>query len=159
MTTTQARSSLFSLAEVSRRFAIGVLLVGLVAACVAENGPTAEGPPDRSGWPPVDTAPNAPTGLVLQVSGSTVTVSNGSGDAVWVSPPLIEIWTGPDPWTTSTDIPDGAAQLKPGQQLSREIETSPAAVRAGVTVYPEWPAPPGTQPWFLWIEVPPPSTP
>jgi hypothetical protein len=132
-----------------RRILLAVAVTA-VGACAAPNSSQ----PDRSGWPPVDFAPNPPAYLALRVEGRVVTFANAGDVSVWLSPPIIQVWHGTDPWTADTDVPEGTKEVPPGTSIQIVLDDASGPIRPGVTVWTGPSPETGTLPWFLWTEVP-----
>jgi hypothetical protein len=104
-----------------------------------------------------------PRGLELRVldidpTGKGVaSLRNQSLQAVWVSPPQLELWEGPRPWIEGA-VKDGRLRLGLGEELTEAFMVSRWPARLGVRVWASDDTKPGETnlPWFLWTELTPP---
>jgi hypothetical protein len=139
---------------------VALLLVVAAVACgpatptATPPGPTTVVPPSGD-WPPFATAAGTPPpGVILAVSpDGTAKLMNGSDRPIWLAPPIIEVWEGPQPWVEG-NVPPGSMRLDPGQDVTASINAGPAARRVGVRL---WPTDDVTEsesnaPWFIWQE-------
>lgn len=144
------------------RIVIVALLLVLAAAGCGPATPTATPSgsrvvvPPSGDWPPFATAAGTPPpGLTFTLGpGATATLMNGSDQPIWLAPPTIEVWEGPQPWVEG-DVPQGSMRLDPGQKVTANVGVSSAARRAGVRI---WATDDVTEsesnaPWFLWQEL------
>lgn len=106
-------------------------------------------------WPPFAVAAGSPPpGIHLQIEGSIASVSNYGPTVVWVAPPTVEIWEGPDRWIEG-EVPAGSRRLDPGSHLDRPLGSATIQRRIGVRLWPteDTRESETNAPWFLWMDV------
>lgn len=137
---------------------LSVVVLASLSGCVVSATPTPRTTPRPtpalSQWPPFPVASEPPPGLAISLDGRTVTISNDSGGSLWMSPPVIELWEGGNPWVES-EVPSGSRELSDRSSLSLDVPVRQDAVRVGARLWAR-PTPGAWEvPVFLWIEVPP----
>lgn len=137
---------------------LSVVVLESLSGCVVSATPTPRNTPRPtpalSQWPPFPVASEPPPGLAISLDGRTVTISNDSGGSLWMSPPVIELWEGGNPWVES-EVPSGSRELSDRSSLSLDVPVRQDSVRVGARLWAR-PTPGASEvPVFLWIEVPP----
>jgi hypothetical protein len=129
----------------------------LIAGCALSPTP-ASLPTDgvivpQGDWPPFATsAAPIPVGVTLTIDqGGHATLTNGSDQTLWLSPPQIEIWQGPSPWLEA-DVAPGNRKLEPGAVVTQELGEPGPDQRAGVRLWDseDTRESESNAPWFIW---------
>ena len=138
-----------------------MLAVVLSQACgqprpssVLEFSPLPVPTPGLDVWPPVATR-GEPTGVTLSYSQGELVLRNDSQSTWWMAPPSVLMWQGP-PWSTSSDVPGGVREVKPGGEYRQVTSPVTTTVRYGAKMWQtSTPDSMRDTGWFVWIEVKP----